>query len=151
MILILILFFIPGIITFFDFLYFSFTGFKWFNRLFGGILDILNIVAFPLLYILIIGADEHSLAHEEITYPLILLLIASSVIAYFLIQHFASYFSYFIKTALLILLGFGVIINIAMLFTYDGLLIPGLFNLPIILLYLMQIIQNINQKQFTTH
>ncbi len=140
------LFFLPPLFTLIDFVQFLFTGKKAFNYFGGLVLDIVHLVCFPVLFISfsgIAGGVDHFLFEGPVLWITVAVIILS-VIGYFAIQFAYLLLSQPATIIVLTLLACGVIINIAMLISHKETFI-AVFNIPIILLYIMQIVTHSNK------
>ncbi len=114
--IILIAFFIPGILTIVDFAFFAFKGEKRFDHFGGLALDGIHLLGFPMLYILFIsyaggsGFIVFQKPYSSLSIPVIVL----SVIGYFIVRYAYPFLSDSWTTIILILLSCGLFINVSM-------------------------------------
>lgn len=141
MFLFIYLLFIPPIITMVEFLVFLASGKKPMNGVLGFLLDVIQIVWYPLMYIQIFnsGSGLQLISQEPNSY-FFFGIFSAIVIGYFLV----TYFNYALRPPLIIfilgLLGLGLFINLYIMFNQETFL--SFFNIPILLLFIMQIASN---------
>jgi hypothetical protein len=149
--IILIAFFIPGILTIVDFVFFVLKGEKRFDHFGGLALDGIHLLGFPLLYTLFFsyaGGSDFTLFQEPYS-SLSIPIIALSVIGYFIVRYAYPFLSDSWTTIILILLTCGLFINVSMI--YEHLSLFSFFNISIILLYIMQIVTHSHRLLKTTY
>jgi hypothetical protein len=149
--IILIAFFIPGILTIIDFVFFAIKGEKRFAHFGGLALDGIHLLGFPLLYMLFFsyaGGSDFTLFQEPYS-SLSIPIIALSVIGYFIVRYAYPFLSDSWTTIILILLTCGLFINVSMI--YEHLSLFSFFNISIILLYIMQIVTHSHRLLKTTY
>ena len=149
--IILVAFFIPGILTIVDFVFFVFKGEKRFDHFGGLALDGIHLLGFPLLYMLFFsygGGSDFTLFQEPYS-SLSIPIIALSVIGYFIVRYAYPFLSDSWTTIILILLTCGLFINVSMI--YEHLSLFSFFNISIILLYIMQIVTHSHRLLKTTY
>lgn len=139
------LLFVPGILTLIDFIYYVVKGEKFFNHFGGLLLDGIQLVGFPILFVMFSSylssrsMEVFSADWIWISIPITIL----SVLGYFAICYAYIFLSETLSVVILILLGCGIFINVSMI--HDSLGINSYFNIPIILLYVMQISVNVKR------
>jgi hypothetical protein len=149
--IILVAFFIPGILTIVDFVFFVFKGEKRFDHFGGLALDGIHLLGFPLLYTLFFsyaGGSDFTLFQEPYS-SLSIPIIALSVIGYFIVRYAYPFLSDSWTTIILILLTCGLFINVSMI--YEHLSLFSFFNISIILIYIMQIVTHSHRLLKTTY
>jgi hypothetical protein len=149
--IILIAFFIPGILTIIDFVFFAIKGEKRFAHFGGLALDGIHLLGFPLLYMLFFsyaGGSDFTLFQEPYS-SLSIPIIALSVIGYFIVRYAYPFLSDSWTTIILILLTCGLFINVSMI--YEHLSLFSFFNISIILIYIMQIVTHSHRLLKTTY
>lgn len=144
MILIYLLF-VPGILTLIDFIYFIAKGEKLFDHFGGFLLDGIQLVGFPILFVMFSSylssrsMEVFSADWIWISIPITLL----SVIGYFAIRYAYPFISETFSIIILVLLACGIFINVSMI--YDVYDVESFFSIPIILLYIIQISNNVKR------
>jgi hypothetical protein len=149
--IILIAFFIPGILTIVDFVFFAFKGEKRFDHFGGLVLDGIHLLGFPMLYMLFFpyAGDSAFIIFQEPYSSLSIPLIVLSVIGYFIVRYAYPFLSDSWTTIILILLSCGLFINVSMIYDHPS---PfSFFNISIILLYIMQIVTHSHRLLNTTY
>jgi hypothetical protein len=141
--ILLFIFFLPGFFSFTEFIAFTANGKKPFDGPFGLILDIINIIGFPALYVTfnIPYSSASSLTNAPF-FQYTALAVCVCIAAYFIIQFFTSHLSRSVQIIVLIILGAGVFLNVAMIYQEPG--IFTYFHIPIILLFIIQIVEKSN-------
>ena len=138
------LFFLPAFITLIEFLVFLVKGSKPMNGILGFALDVVQLIGFPYFYLKCFKDEfaEQTLflePYEHLGY----LIIVAIVLGYFLVTYFKSILHKNHIIIILCLLGVGLFINLNMIYNQDEFL--SIFNIPIILLFIMQIVSKSNQ------
>jgi len=140
----ILLFFIPGISTIIDFVIFLTTGRKQFRGPYGFILDLINLLGFPYFY-LATGMPFDNNANILIDEPyrgVTFIVIALCLIGYFALNYLHRHLQNPVQIIAIAFLGIGIFINVAMIYQQEA--IFSFFNVPIILLFIMQIVEKSN-------
>jgi hypothetical protein len=137
------LFFIPGIISICEFIVFLFQGKKPMKGPLGFILDTINIIGFPALYASVnIPYMSQTVFMIPPFFQFTTLVVTLCIISYFLIRYFSHYLPTAVQIIALCLVGIGIFLNMAMLFREYN--IFSFFHVPIILLFIIQIVEKSN-------
>jgi len=124
LIILLIIFFVPGILTIMEFLIFLTKGTKSFNGVFGFLLDLTHVI-------IILAPSEMELHATALGF------ILSAIVGYFSLVYFHTLLSANGVKCILVILGCAIFLNLYMIFNQE--IILSYFNLPILLLLAMQI------------
>lgn len=139
------LLFVPGILTLIDFLYFVAKGKKLFDYFGGLLLDVVQLVGYPILFAMFFhylhgeSMQIYASPWGMLTIPLTLL----SIVGYFGIRYAYPFIPQNITIAILMLLASGIFINLSMIHDVFGL--ESIFSGSIILLYIIQIATNVKR------
>ena len=138
---ILLFFLLPPLITGIEFLVFLYTKKKPMNGPIGFLLDMITLIAFPFLY-LILEQGFHLFKYYQFSNTLNILaiiIVVFSIAGYFALQLVNDLLNDTQKTIILTILGIGILLNGIMIYQQYSFL--NLFNVPIILLFIMRITQ----------
>jgi hypothetical protein len=151
--IIIIILGLPAIITVLAFVKFLFTGKSFSKKELTRILEVVTVIGLPLFYLLVLDQDVNDCCNESATFSpnhklTIYLLVSICIIAYFYSSFKESIYSPILEVATNCFLLFGIVLNIVIAIQVD--LFISLFgNLPIIILFLFQLINN--QKHFSQY
>jgi len=139
------LFFVPGILTLIDFIYYVATGEKKFDYVGGLLLDCIQLIGYPILFSLLFQnlGEMHMAVFSSPWTTLTILITVLSIFGYFAIRYAYPFINDTLTIIILVLLACGIFINVSMI--HDGFSILSYFNIPIILLYLMQVATNVKR------
>ncbi len=140
----ILLFFVPGISTIIDFIIFLSTGRKQFRGPYGFILDLINLLGFPYFY-LASGMpfdNNTNILIEEPYRGATIIVIALCLIGYFALNYLHRHLQKPVQITAIVFLAIGVFINVAMIYQQEA--IFSFFNVPIILLFIIQIVEKSN-------
>ncbi|NNJ55445.1 MAG: hypothetical protein HKP14_04915 [Bacteroidia bacterium] len=107
-------------------------------------LDLIQLVGFPLLYLILFNGEfDYSFVFEKPYNYFTYLVIGTIVICYFIVTYFRIFLEESQIIFILILLGAGLFINLIIMYNQEAFL--SIFNIPILLLFIMQIASNTTQ------
>jgi hypothetical protein len=149
-ILLIAVFALPTLLIFIDFLKYLITGTRLYNQMLIGILDVIVVIALPILYLIIIDENKNDCCTDSATFSPAHKLTIYILIAICSLTYFYSGYKKTIKSPILEVLTnsillLGIMFNI---FIAIQIKIPIwlLGNLPIGLLFTLQLAEN--QKRF---
>jgi hypothetical protein len=149
-ILLIAVFALPALLIFIEFLKYLITGTRLYNQMLIGILDVIVMIALPILYLIILDEKKNDCCSDSATFSpahklTIYILIAICSLAYFYSGYKKTIQSPILEVLTNSILLFGITINI---FIAIQIKIPIwlLGNLPIGLLFTLQLAEN--QKRF---
>jgi hypothetical protein len=139
MAIIVILFFIPSLTSFVDFIYYLYFGDRLVSGLIAGLLDFFNLIIAPFLYFTFLSLlnSKSVLVFEPPYLYISLAVIILSVAGYFLLQTVSTIMTSTQTIIILISLALGIFLNVALII--DEISILTVFHLAIIFTYFISI------------